>query len=85
MDTEEKSTIELGKLDTTKIKFQEFFNHTPDIITIISYENRQPGNFIEINKSGLEKLGYSPDEFLKLGLDDLIVPDKRADIPEDTY
>nr|WP_054858456.1 PAS domain-containing protein [Methanobacterium formicicum] len=72
-------------MDTTKIQFQEFFNHTPDIITIISYENRQPGNFIEINKSGLEKLGYSPDEFLKLGLDDLIVPDKRADIPEDTY
>jgi len=85
MDTEEKSTIEPEILDTTKIQFQEFFNHTPDIITIISYENRQPGNFIEINKFGLEKLGYSPDEFLKLGLDDLIVPDKRADIPEDTY
>jgi PAS domain S-box-containing protein len=85
MDTEEKSTIEPEILDTTKIQFQEFFNHTPDIITIISYENRQPGNFIEINKSGLEKLGYSHDEFLKLGLDDLIVPDKRSDIQEDTY
>ncbi|MGI6464998.1 MAG: PAS domain S-box protein [Methanobacterium sp.] len=83
MDPEEKSTIESGKLDATKIQFQEFFNHTPDIITIISFENQQLGNFIEINKSGLEKLGYSHDKFLKLSLEDIIVPDISSDIQEE--
>ena len=85
MDTEEKSPIEPGQLDTTKIPFHEFFNHTQDIVIIISFENHQPGNFIEINKSGMEKLGYTRDEFLKLGIFDLIVPDKRPDLPADTY
>ncbi|PKL71123.1 MAG: hypothetical protein CVV29_12290, partial [Methanobacteriales archaeon HGW-Methanobacteriales-2] len=72
-------------LNSTDMKFQKLFNTIPDIITIISFENQNPGNFIEINKAGQEKLGYTHDEFIKLSIDDIVAPDVRSELPENSY
>ncbi len=73
------------KINYNDSKFEILFNNTPDIITIISFQNHEPGYFIDINNSGQEKLGYAHDEFMKLSIEDIIAPENRSKLPENTY
>lgn len=53
-------------------KFRTVFNGVDDIITIVEVRNDGlPGNYIEVNRTAVEKLGYSRDELLNMSPVDL--------------
>ena len=43
-------------------------------------DNGLPGKFIDINEVGIERLGYSRDEFLNMTPSDIVDNDKRSDM-----
>jgi PAS domain S-box-containing protein len=62
-------------------KYRKVFNNANDMIGLnLMEENGLPGKFIEINEIGIERLGYSYDEFLNMTPADIIAPDKRSEI-----
>ncbi len=63
--------------------FRKVFNNANDMITL-NYINDDglPGNFIEVNQVGLERLGYTRDEFLTMSPGDIIAPDQRPKMRE---
>ena len=57
-------------------KFRELFGNANDMITLNEIEkNIVPGKFIEVNKIGIERLGYSREEFLNMTPMDIVAPD----------
>jgi len=78
-------TSEYAKTETqwkeSAEKYAMLFDQAQDMITLnLMKENGLPGKFLEVNKAGLERLGYSKDEFLEMTPADIIALDKRADI-----
>ena len=70
------------ELKESEEKFREVFNNANDMISLnIIKEDGLPGKFIEINKMGIERLGYSRDELLDMTPGELVVPDKRSEMP----
>ena len=60
-------------------KFRELFDNANDMITLNEIEeNIVPGKFIEVNQIGIERLGYSREEFLNMTPIDIIAPDNHA-------
>lgn len=57
------------KADDSEYKFRTLFDQASDGIFI----NDNEGNYLEVNTSACEMLGYSKDELLKLNLKDIIL------------
>ena len=69
-------------LKESEEKYKELFDNANDMISLNEMkENGLPGNFIEVNKIGIERLGYSRDEFLKMNPKDLVAQDQYSKIP----
>ena len=65
-------------LKASEHKFRQLFHNANDLIFLRKVTSPgQTGNFIEVNDVACKKLGYSRDEFLKMKLDDLIVPEYK--------
>ena len=64
-------------------KYRELFNNANDMITLnIIKENGIPGNFIDVNNVGIDRLGFSRQEFLSITPADIVAPDKRSEMPK---
>ncbi len=83
-----KYTIELAlyKHEKEKIlkenenKYRKIFNNEFDMIHLNKIKNGIPGKFIEVNNVGIERLGYTYDEFLKMTPADITACENRSDI-----
>ena len=70
-----------AELKEMEEKYRKVFNNANDMIGLnLMEENGLPGKFIDINKIGIERLGYSYNEFLNMTPADIIAPDKRSEI-----
>ena len=69
-------------LKESEEKYKELFDNANDMISLNEMkENGLPGNFIEVNKIGIERLGYSREELLKMNPKDLVAPDQYPKMP----
>jgi PAS domain S-box-containing protein len=60
-------------------KYRNVFNNANDMISLnLMQDNGLPGKFIDINEVGIERLGYSRDEFLNMTPSDIVDKDKRS-------
>ncbi|MCG2828803.1 PAS domain S-box protein [Methanothermobacter sp. K4] len=65
-DISERKKAEEALKESEK-KFRAVFNGVEDIITIVELRDEGlPGNYIEVNRTAVEKLGYSRDELLNM-------------------
>ena len=72
-----------AELKEMEEKYRKVFNNANDMIGLnLMEENGLPGKFIDINKIGIERLGYSYEEFMNMTPADIIAPDKRSEIIE---
>ena len=72
-----------AELKEVEEKYRKVFNNANDMIGLnLMEENGLPGKFIDINKIGIERLGYTYDEFLNMTPADIIAPDKLSKISE---
>ena len=72
-----------AELKEMEEKYRKVFNNANDMIGLnLMEENGLPGKFIDINKIGIERLGYSHEEFLNMTPADIVAPDKRLQISE---
>jgi PAS domain S-box-containing protein len=70
-------------LKESEEKFREVFNNANDMIGLnLIKEDGLPGKFIDVNEIGIERLGYSRDEFLNMTPMDIVAPEKRSEIPK---
>ena len=66
-----------GLLTVNEEKYHKIFNNACDMISInLMGDNGNSSNFIDINKAGMERLGYSYEEFLNMTPADIVSPDK---------
>lgn len=88
--TDLKNIIELAlykhqmerKLEESEEKYRKLFDNALDMITLTEeMEDLLPGKFIEVNKTGIERLGYTRDEFLNMTPMDIVAPEKHPEIP----
>lgn len=64
-------------------KFREVFNNANDAICVYGIdENGVPENFIEVNDLMCLRLGYSRDDFMNMGPQDIINRNYRLKIPQ---
>ena len=73
----QKKRIE-QKLINSKQKFKTFFHNASDAIFIIN----QQGQFLDVNKTARERLGYSKAEFLKMTPNDIVSPESKIKLKE---
>ncbi len=72
-----------AELKEMEEKYRKVFNNANDMIGLnLMEENGLPGKFIDINKIGIERLGYSHEEFLNMTPADIVAQDKRSQISE---
>jgi PAS domain S-box-containing protein len=77
---QKKSEIALKESEE---KFHEVFNNANDMIGLnLIKDDGLPGKFIEVNEIGIERLGYSRDEFLNMTPADIVAPEKRSEMPQ---
>ncbi|ATX79476.1 PAS domain S-box-containing protein [Mariprofundus aestuarium] len=74
--TESKRQQDL--LETSQKRFRELFDSSSDGLFIINMQ----GEFIDINKTAYERLGYAKDEMLAMKLTELDPPEFAAKVPE---
>jgi|GEM_PF-421530 PAS domain S-box-containing protein len=64
-------------------KFRMLFDNALDMISLIEIkENGLLGKYIEVNKIGIERLGYTRQEFLNMTPQDIVVPEKHAEMSQ---
>jgi PAS domain S-box-containing protein len=81
-DISQRKKIE-NELKESEEKYRELFNNANDMITLnIIKENGIPGNFIDVNNVGIDRLGFSRQEFLSITPADIVAPDKRSEMPK---
>lgn len=79
--TERKMTEKA--LKESEEKFRGIFNNATDMISLnLMNDDDMPGNFLEVNKVACERLGYTKDELLKIGPQEIVAPEKRVEMPE---
>ena len=61
-------------------KFREIFNNANDMISLAESRNGYPSKYVEVNKVGCERLGYTKDEFLNLTPSEIIAPEVRGEM-----
>ncbi|MGZ7160648.1 MAG: PAS domain S-box protein, partial [Methanobacterium sp.] len=69
-------------LKESEEKYRQVFNKANDMISLNLMNGDMPGNFIEINNIGVQRLGYSKEELLNMSPKDIVAPDKRSEMPE---
>jgi len=57
-------------------KYRDLIEHSPEMI----YQLNKAGQFVHVNKTGLDKLGYSLDEMLQMRLWELVPKGRETDI-----
>jgi PAS domain S-box-containing protein len=82
MDITERKKME-EKLRESEGKYSEVFNNANDMISLnLVKDDGLPGKFIDVNEIGIERLGYSRNEFLNMTPADIVDPDKRSEMPK---
>ena len=60
------------KIQESEEKFREVFNNANDAIFLNPLKgNGEPGKFLEVNDVACQRLGYSREELLEMGIDDI--------------
>ena len=88
-----KYTIELAlyrnkkekKLKEIEKNYRKIFDNEFDMIHINILKNSIPQRFIDVNNVGIERLGYTYDEFLNMTLKDIIAYEKRSEIKKNAF
>ncbi len=63
-------------------KYHEVFNNANDMISLNYMEDDGfPGKFIDVNQIGVERYGYTYQEFLNMTPRDLVAPEDREKMP----
>lgn len=57
-------------------KYRDLIEHSPEMI----YQLNRAGQFVHVNKTGLEKLGYSLDAMLRMHLWELVPKGREAEV-----
>lgn len=73
-NTQNELIKERLKAEESETKFRSLFEQASDGIFILDGN----GNYLDVNESACEMLGYTKEEMLKFSLDDLIFKDKRG-------
>lgn len=69
-------------LKESEEKFRLIFQNANDMISLnLMNEDGLPGRFIEINETGIKRLGYTHEEILNMGPWDIVAHESREDIP----
>ncbi|MDD1774056.1 MAG: PAS domain S-box protein [Methanobacterium sp.] len=63
-------------------KFREVFNNANDAFFLHKIVDGLPGKFFDVNKVACERLGYSKEELLNLGPQDINTPDIKNMMPQ---
>ena len=79
-DVTEHKKIEIS-LKESEAKYRRLFDNAQDMISLIEMDEHGPRKFIEVNEIGIERLGYTREEFLNMTVQDIIVPHRRAEMP----
>jgi len=58
----------MGEVRRLEEKYRDLIEHSPEMI----YQLNRSGHFVHVNKTGLDKLGYTLDEMLTMKLWDLV-------------
>ena len=81
-DITQSKKLELA-LKESEEKFHEIFNNANDMIFLNRInDDGLPGKFIDVNKVGISRLGFSHKEFLNMTPADIVVPDKLSEMPK---
>lgn len=79
-DIHERKLME-KTLKANEEKYREVFNNANDMISLNLLEkDGRPGKFIDVNTIGLERYGYTYNEFLNITPVDLVAPEDRTKI-----
>ncbi|NMF60469.1 PAS domain S-box protein [Pseudanabaena yagii] len=74
-DISKRKRIEAALFDSEK-RYQALFNHKSDAVFINGFtETGKPSNFIEVNQTACESLGYSREELLRMDPSDIMPKD----------
>ena len=66
-------------LQESEEKYRELFNNANDMISLsLMDDDGFPGKFIDVNRVGVERLGYTYEEFMDMTPADIIVEDKQS-------
>ena len=92
-DNQLKYTIDLAlyrhkkerKVKENENKYRQIFNNEFDMIHLNIIKNGIPGKFIEVNNVGIERLGYTYDEFLKMTPKDITAYENRSEIQKNAF
>jgi PAS domain S-box-containing protein len=86
-DITERKQIE-EKLKESEEKFREVFNQAKDAIFLLKFEDEKLGKFVEVNDFACQILGYSREELMQMGPEDMMAmltgdsPTTMANIPQ---
>ncbi|MCK8825615.1 sensor domain-containing diguanylate cyclase [Fuchsiella alkaliacetigena] len=65
------------RLAKVQNKYDKLFNNINDLLFFSKFDSEERGNFIEVNEKAVELLGYSKDELLNMGPQDIVTSFKR--------
>lgn len=69
-------------LKESEEKYREVFRNANDMISLnLMNDDGLPGKFIDVNKIGLERYGYSYEEFLNMTPQDIVAPEDQIKMP----
>ena len=72
----------LSKLKASEEKFSKLFNHANDAIFLLKrVEAKFPWHFVEVNNKACQMYGYTKEEFLKMGPQDIIASECLHEVP----
>ena len=81
IDISERKKIE-EELKGREEKYRNVFNNANDMISLnLMQDNGLPGKFIDVNEVGIERLGYTRDEFLNMTPSDIVDKDNKFKMP----
>ena len=80
-DIHDKKLME-KTLKENEEKYHEVFKNANDMISLnLMNDDGLPGKFIDVNQIGLERYGYSYDEFLNMTPKDILAPEDLIKMP----
>ena len=65
-----------GDVRRLEARYRDLIEHSPEII----YQLNKAGQFVHVNKTGLDKLGYSLEEMLQMRLWDLVPKGRETEV-----
>ncbi|MDO5836602.1 MAG: PAS domain S-box protein, partial [Methanobacterium sp.] len=80
-DITQRRKMEIA-LKESEEKFREVFNNANDMVTLNIMHPEGPGKFMEVNRTTLETLGYTREEFLELTPLDILSPEDGKNLSE---